>query len=307
MPQLDVLWHMHEMLFGFAIAIIAGFLLTAARNWTGLCTPRGKHLIFTLMKNSRNTRNYPILGILTVLFLSNFGFHLANSTMLTASLITFIQFAILIIVVLETVISGRIIPGFTSNAVIRSTPIINENLNKFNIAITLLAIGSWGLQVTGPISASLSFVASVAQGWRLCGWKPWKVVAHPLLWILHLACAWIPIGFIFLGLAELGVGTYCTAFHSFGIGSMASLIIRMITRTALGHTGRLLNINNNEIMMYLLIQSGAFTRICANILHNAYRNILLLIAGVLWGMSFLLYLIVYTPYLRKVRLDGREG
>jgi uncharacterized protein involved in response to NO len=129
----------------------------------------------------------------------------------------------------------------------------------------------------------------------------------PLLWILHLSYAWIPLGFILLGLAALGWGAASTAFHALAVGSMAGLIIGMMTRTTLGHTGRKLKAGRSETAMYVLIQSGAVARVLAAFVPMQWRGPALVLSGVCWCVAFMLYLAVYAPYLWRPRIDGKAG
>lgn len=343
MQSLDLNWHMHEMVFGFALAVIIGFLMTAARNWTGLWTLRGWPLaglallwlagrlamlclpapaaavidlafiplaawpLYAVIKKSGNTRNMPLLGLLALLFLANVFFHASRLEYLPLSPFTSIQAAILLIVILETVMAGRVIPGFTANAIPGVAPRTSPLLNKLALILLVLAALGWVLQLPASVAAVFSFSATIAQALRLWRWRSWKTGRHPLLWILHLSYGWIVIGLFLLGMAELGFIAASTAFHALAVGSMSGLILGMITRTALGHTGRLLKVDYREITMYLLLQVGILARICANIPFAQHRNMVLFLAMICWSSAFLLYLAVYVPYLCHARLDGREG
>ncbi len=343
MPSLDLNWHMHEMVFGFALAVIIGFLMTAARNWSGLWTPRGWPLaglallwlagrlamiclsaltaavldlafiplaawpLYAVIKKSGNTRNMPLLGLLALLFLANVFFHASRLGYLPFSPLSSIQAAILFIVILETVMAGRVIPGFTANAIPGVVPRTSPLLNKLALILLALASLGWVLQLPASVAAVFSFSAAITQAVRLWGWKSWKTSRHPLLWILHLSYGWIVIGLFLVGMAELGLIAASTAFHALAVGSMSGLILGMITRTALGHTGRLLKVDYREITMYLLLQIGILARICANIPFAQHRNMALFLAMICWSSAFLLYLVVYVPYLCHARLDGREG
>ena len=155
--------------------------------------------------------------------------------------------------------------------------------------------------------AALGFSACCATALRLAGWKPARARRVPLVWILHLSYAWIAIGFLLLGLAALGIGAPSTAFHAMAVGSMAGLIIGMMTRTTLGHTGRKLVAGKAEAAMFCLIQAGALARVAAGMAPPPWRNGALLVSGACWSIAFALFLLVYTPYLWRARLDGKEG
>lgn len=336
-------WHMHEMLYGFALAVIIGFLFTAARNWTGLWTPRGGTLaaiagiwlagrlamlwapaplaagidllfipcavlpLYRVMRKSGNTRNLPLLALLGLMFVANAVFHASRLTWLNWSTISAMHACILLIVILEVVMAGRVLPGFTRNAVPGSTPLSRTWLDRTSLSLSILTGLSWLAALPAVPVAALAFACAATHSLRLYGWQPWKTLRQPLLWILHLAYAWIAIGFALLGLAALGIATASTAMHALTIASMASLILGMMTRTSLGHTGRLLKASRKETIMYLLLQTGAVARLCANFHQIGYRDFALILATVCWSAAFLLFVAVYAPYLTHARLDGREG
>ncbi len=343
LPNINLNWHMHEMVFGFVLAIIVGFLYTAGRNWTGLWTPRGMPLaalcgvwlsgriamllagpavaasvdllfipcaawpLYRVLKQSGNKRNLLLVGLLGLLACANAVFHAAQLGWIDISAMRAIQAAILIIVVIETVIGGRMIPGFTANAVPDSRPIVRVMRDRIALGLVGLASVGWLCGFPPLLAAALASAAACAQLARLAGWKPQRTVHHPILWILHLSYAWIPFGFFLMALAAFGIVSSSTVFHALAIGSTAGLIIGMITRTALGHTGRPLRAGRNETAMYLLVQAGAAARLGANIAPFGLRNGALMLAALCWSAAFILYLVVYMPYLIRPRLDGRDG
>lgn len=336
-------WHMHEMVFGFAIAVVVGFLLTAVRAWTGLWTPRGIHLaalaglwlagrvamligpawlaavvdgaflplaawpIYRVLQRAGNKRNMFLVGLLSLLAIANFSFHGAVMGLLPVSEVAPVHAGILLIVLIEAVIGGRVIPMFTDNAVPGEKSLVLPRNDKIAMALVVAAGAGWVFGAPGPFMAALAFIAAAATALRLAGWKSYRAVRVPLLWILHLSYAWIPVGFILLGLAALGVGVASTAFHAMAVGSMAGLIVGMMTRTTLGHTGRKLAAGKAEVAMYTLIQAGAFLRVGAALVPPQWRHTALLLSGACWSVSFALFLVVYAPYLWRARIDGKEG
>ena len=343
-PNITLGWHMHEMVFGFAIAVVVGFLLTAVRAWTGLWTSRGTHLaglallwlagraamltgpawlaaaidmsflplaawsLYRVLKRAGNKRNMFLVGLLALLAIANGVFHAATMELLPVSVIAPIHAAILLIVMIEAVIGGRVIPMFTDNGA-PGTPkaVVRPRNDKIALAVIVSAIAGWVFGAPGPLMAALGLMASVATAIRLAGWRPARALRVPLLWILHLSYAWIPLGFLMLGLAALGIGSASTAFHALAVGSMAGLIVGMITRTTLGHTGRKLVAGRAETLMYGLIQAGALTRVGAGMAPMEWRAGLLVVSAACWTLSFALLLMVYTPYLWRARIDGKEG
>ena len=343
LPAASMLWHMHEMVFGFAGAVIIGFLFTAGRNWTNLPTPAGAELAALavlwvagraamllapglpamivdgmflplcaaafgrVLVLARSKRNYPICGILALLSVANLLFHAAANGWIALSALKPVHGAILMVTVLEAVIGGRVIPMFTRNGAPGSQPATVAWREKASIALLLATAVAWVGGLPGFVAAPLAFAAAGVNALRLAGWAPFATVRVPLLWILHLAYAWIVAGLLLLGFAALGIGSASSAFHALAVGGMSGLIIGMITRTALGHTGRMLRAGPAESGMYLLLQAGAIGRLCANIVPAGMRDILLLGSAIAWSAAFLLYLFVYGPYLSQARIDGREG
>ncbi len=343
-PAITLGWHMHEMVYGFALAVVVGFLLTAVRAWTGIWTPRGAHLamlalvwvagrvamlaapawlaaavdllflplaawaLYKVLRQADNKRNMFLVGLLGLLTLANAAYHGAVLELLPISQVTPIHAAILIIVLIESVIGGRVIPMFTDNGAPGGPKALQLPRND-KIALALLAatVAGWVAGVPGPLMAVLALLACCATILRLLGWRPLRAAAVPLLWILHLSYAWIAAGFLLLALAALGLGAASTAFHALAVGSMAGLIVGMMTRTTLGHTGRKLVAGKAETAMFALIQAGALLRVLAALAPVQWRNGALLLSGACWTLSFVLFLIVYAPYLWRPRIDGKEG
>ncbi|TFW01803.1 NnrS family protein [Oxalobacteraceae bacterium OM1] len=342
-PHVALAWHVHEMVFGFVIAVVIGFLYTAGRNWTGLWTPRGKALaalavlwiagraamlfappvlaalidfaflpaaawpLYRVLKRSGNKRNMVLVGLLALLTLANGVFHAAALGVLPVSPLQPVYAAIMVIVIIEAVIGGRVIPNFTANAVKGSNPVQNAKRDRISMAFTAAAAIAWVAGFPAPATAALAIAAAVAQATRLIGWKPLCTLRNPLLWILHLSYAWIPLGFVMLALSQLGVVPQSAAVHLLAVGAIAGLILGMITRTALGHTGRMLKAGPAETAMYVLIQCGVALRLVAAMASGELRDVALLSAAGCWSAAFAVYVLTYAPYLFRPRVDGKEG
>lgn len=342
-PQVGMAWHMHEMVFGMAIAVIVGFLFTAGRNWTGLWTPRQGHLaalallwlagrlamlaappllaalidvlflpfaawpLYRVLQRSGNKRNVFLAFLLGLLALLNALFHAISLGAIALAPTVPIHAAILIIVVIESVIGGRVIPMFTTNGAPGTKPIVDTRRDKIALALTASASLAWIVGLPAPLAASLALAAACAVLLRVIGWMPHRTLRTPLLWILHVSYGWIVIGFVLLALASLELVSASAAFHALTVGSMAGLILGMMTRTTLGHTGRLLKAGRAELVMYVLIQGGAIARLAAAIGPDAWRDTALIAATACWSLAFLLYAMVYGPYLLQPRIDGKEG
>lgn len=341
---LGLAWHAHEMVFGFAVAVLIGFLYTAARNWTGMPTPRGTHLallvllwlagrlamlsappviaaiidlaflplaawpVWSLLRRTGSRRNLFLPALLGVIAALNLLFHASVTGLLDMNPLTPPRIALLLVVLIEVVMGARVIPSFTSNAAPQAKPLVRTRHDRLSIALVALAVAAWSFDLPAPAVAGLSLAAAFTVAARGIGYQPWKVLAHPLLWILHLSYLWIAIGLALLALSALGVTGESAAFHALGVGATGGLIVGMITRTALGHTGRPLHAGLAEFAMYVLLQAGALLRVSASLPWGAPAYEWLLIASsASWSLSFALYLLVYAPRLMKPRVDGRDG
>ena len=341
--RLNLLWHMHEMLFGFVIAIVIGFLYTAGRNWTGLWTPRGGHLaalavlwiagrvamvalpvplaaavdlaflplatlpLYRVIRRAGNARNLVMVVLLAVLALANAAFHASVLGWLALSPMQPLYAAIVAVIVIESVLGGRVIPNFTANAVRGVRTVSYPRLEKASLVLTAATGLVWAVL---PLSLPLGLLAlatAVVQAARMAGWKPLCTLGNPLLWILHLSYAWIPAGFGVLALACFGLAPHSAAVHLLAVGAMGGLIIGMITRTTLGHTGRMLKAGKAETAMYLLLQAGVLARLAAALGDAGLREWGLVLATACWSLAFALFCVVYGPYLVRPRVDGREG
>ena len=336
-----MVWHAHEMIFGFAATVITGFALTAVRAWTGLNTPKGWSLLllvalwaiarlgaFTgsififvdifylpmiaivigrLIIKAQMYRNLFLPFILIILGCLNALYYLILFGYLKLDVNQILFAALYMIIMIEIMISNRIIPSFTANAIAGLKQNRNQSLTKLTIlgsALTFL------LQILSPIvllNAIACFLIASLHLILLWGWRPLATKGKPLLWIMHLSYSWISVGFFLLGLADLGLINIYPALHVFGIGATGGLIIAMITRTALGHTGRPLVAGLIEAACYIGIQATLFFWLLGN--SNLYNSFypFLVIAGLCWVSVFALYLIKYLPLLMTPRPDGKVG
>ncbi|UJW82024.1 NnrS family protein [Hydrogenophaga sp. SL48] len=342
-----LLWHAHDMLFGFAIAVILGFLLTAVKAWTGLATPRGAFLgalallwlaarvaavtgpyalyalldlallplvaavLTRLLLRAGNRRNLPLAGMLMLLALANGVFHLGVIGAIDVSPLTPLYAALALIVMIECVIAGRVIPAFTMSATPGLKLQVRAPVERAALALTALALLLW---VLAPASAGWNMVgglvfslAALAQVGRLLQWRPALTRHRPILWILHVSYAWIPFGLALLAAARFGWVGVSAGVHALAIGATAGLIIGMITRTARGHTGRALQVSRPEITAYVLVMLAAATRVLPPLAVPSWLPLALVVAAAAWSVAFAIYLFIYTPWLLQTRFDGKDG
>lgn len=341
MPPL--LWHGHEMLFGFAAGVVVGFLLTAVKAWTGLETARGPLLgtlallwlaarvaalvapypvfaaldmallpavaaiLLRVLIKAGNKRNIPLISLLVLMAVANLVFHLAVLGAITVPAMSALYAELALIVMVVCVMTGRVVPMFTKNV----TPGLVINVpRKFELtllAVTAAALALWVLSAPAPMVLLASLAAAVLHAVRLWLWHPQVTLKRPILWILHASYAWLPIGFALLALAQLGWVAQSLAVHAFAVGVIGGLIIGMVTRTARGHTGRPLQPSRGEVVAYSLVMLAAVLRVLVPAVQSHWYPYALEGAACLWGIAFAIYLFIYTPWLTRTRLDGKDG
>lgn len=343
-PTPGLWWHAHEMLFGFVGAVIVGFLFTAGRNWTGLPTPTGLPLallvlmwlagrlgmaldggawaagldlpflpaaavaLARVLRREGNRRNYFVVVLLGLLSLANLAFHLARLQWFDFDPLAALHLALACVVLLETAIGGRIIPSFTASAIKDVRQWQDGRFNVAAIAATALALVAWALGGASAFVAPLLIVASLLQFVRAFGWNPWASRRTPLLWILHVSHLWIPVGLALLAAAQAQWVPVSAGIHALAIGATGGLIVGMITRTALGHTGRMIVTGRIEAAAYVLVQVAAAARVLTLVV--AEQRLWMAgvhFAGACWTLAFLLYFWRYLPYLLRPRVDGQPG
>ncbi len=338
-----MLWHGHEMLFGFAVAVIVGFLLTAGKAWTGLQTPRGATLgalaglwlaarvaavaapypvyaaldvallpvvavIFArVLWRAGNRRNLPLAGILLLLGVMNLCFHLAALGAISASPLEPLHGALGLIVIIETVLAGRVVPNFTANVTPGLRIVPHKRLSWVALGFTVVALASWVATPDNLFTAAAFLIAAALQLWRQSHWGPGATLRRPILWILHLSYAWIPLGFLLLGLAEAGLVSSSLGLHALAVGATAGLIIGMLTRTARGHTGRPLQVSRAEVAAYVLVMAAAVLRVLLPLVAPQWFAGAIVAAALAFSAAFAIYLFMYTPWLMQTRLDGKDG
>ncbi len=334
-------WHAHEMIFGFATTVITGFALTAVRAWTGLDTPKRLSLFalvilwatarfgaFTgsifiivdicflpiiaivigrLILRAKMYRNLFLPLILIILSCLNACFYLSTLGYLKLDVNYIIFASLYLIIMIEIMIGNRIIPSFTANAIPGLKQNRNQSLTKATIIGSALTFFLQIVSSYGPINAIACFIVAGLHLVLLWGWRPLATTGKPIVWILHISYAWIPVGFLLLGISQLGLITIYPALHVFGIGATGGLIIAMITRTALGHTGRPLLAGPTEITAYFGMQAVLLIWLLANSRHGIWFYPLMVITGLIWISIFTLYIIKYFPLLTQPRPDGKAG
>lgn len=341
-----VFWHSHEMVFGFSAAVITGFLFTAVRNWTGLPTPTGWVLgLITLtwvlarvllitgpaslgvildvlflplvvigvaipIFRSANKRNYKVVGLLAVMAVLHFVFHLALGGELPGWLSRTSLFAVIdLIAILFAIVGGRVIPAFTKNAVTGSNPVHKQwvEILAFGLllllAVTTLISGKMVLAAWIPVT--LALLAAAAHAVRLALWQPGLTLNNPLLWMMPVAYSWLPVALLLRGLSGLAIVLPSVWIHALTAGALTSLMVAMMIRSTLGHTGRKLVASRSDVAAFLLLQVAALLRIFASAADN--YGLMITLSGSAWILAFVIFLMRYAPMLLGPRADGKPG
>lgn len=341
-------WHRHEMLFGFVGAVIAGFLLTAIPNWTGrlpiagpplaalaglwlaarlavlfsakvgmfeaAVVDTGFYLVLAFVGArevlAAKNRNLPIVGVVLLFAAANALDH-AGAGGLIANADLGWMLGLSLVVLLISLIGGRITPSFTRNWLAKQgmagrLPTQPGRFDLLVIGVTALALLFWVSGPAGPVAGGLLLAAALLQAARLVRWGGFRTFRDPLVLVLHVGYAWVPIGLALLGLSLAGAPVpRSAAIHALTAGAMATMILAVMTRASLGHTGRELRANAATVAIYALVTIGALARVAAPLNLADYR--LAMEAGALaWGGALLLFLIAYTPVLWRPRL-GEAG
>ncbi len=338
-----VAWHRHEMLFGFVGAAVAGFLLTAIPNWTGRLPIAGMPLLslFGMWAFARlavlfsslislwpaaildvglfvslallaareviasKNRNMPVVGLVFVVGLADAADYAEAAGVISGGIGW--RAAIALVIIIISVIGGRIIPSFTRNwiakrGVSKALPTQPQSLDLVVIAATALSLVFWIAFPDDHLTGFMLMLAAAAQAVRLSRWKGHLTGSDPLVLILHVGYAWIPVGLFLLGLSLAGVAVPESAgVHALTAGAMTTMILAVMSRASLGHTGRGLKASPMTVAAYACVTLGALLRVAASLGLGLYA-VMLDVAGAFWGAALLLFVIVYRPILWQPRV-----
>jgi len=337
------LWHGHEMLFGYTLAVIAGFLLTAVRNWTGRPTPEGAPLMALAalwlagrvlvltpfgvaaaavnaafpvalavaigipLARAGNARNYFFVGLLLLMGALVLALHLAWLGVVVVPPRLGLGLGLDVVLFIMAVMAGRVIPMFTNNGVPGAGAGRHPLVEKLALGSLLLLFVADAFQLPAAAVAALALVAAAAHGTRLFLWHSWRTLSTPLVWILHAAYAWIVLHLLLRGLSGFGWLGVSFSVHALTVGAIGGLTLGMMTRTARGHTGRPLRADRWEVAMFLLVQAAALVRVFGGMASPALYLASIQLSGLLWAAAFGLYAVRYWPVLSRARLDGGPG
>jgi uncharacterized protein involved in response to NO len=341
-----VAWHRHEMLFGYFGAVVAGFVLTAIPNWTGRAPIAGWRLalLAVLWLAARLAMLFAADMVAGLAMALEAGFFLLLAAFAAKEILAArnrnvpIPFAIAalgiacaidhadmmgwqvgeglgwrlalaILLVLVSLIGGRIIPTFTRNWLTKRTiraplPVQADRFDLAIFGVTALALLAWAILPSDRKVGAALILAGIFNSVRLARWRGWQGWRDPLLFILHLAYAWLPLGLALLGLSILGATiSRSAALHALGVGALALMTMAVMTRATLGHTGRELRASGLTVAAYGLLFAGAVARTAASLWPQVY-DLALSVAAAGWIASFALFIAAYAPQLLRPRVDA---
>jgi uncharacterized protein involved in response to NO len=338
------------MIFGFAAAAIAGFLLTAVPNWTGALPLSGAPLIglFMLWSTGRvvmafsgflspwlvaaidvafipvlgafaawqlfvkpAARNLIFLALLLMLSAANAAYHLATYELLDFDPLALLRSGLLVVSIIIAVIGGRIIPSFTHNwlHVNRPGAPLPRRIGPLDLSsiVSIVAILiARVLEAPALIEGSLALIATALNAVRLFLWRGWGTRSEPIVWVLHAAYAWLVIALALMAASDLTLWVPPTlANHALGTGAVGLMILAVMSRASLGHTGRRIIAPAAIVAAYRLVAGAAVLRVIGPLILPQHQGPILVLAALAWISAFSLFAAVYGPILTTPRIHAK--
>lgn len=344
-------WHGHEMVFGYTAAALAGFLLTAVANWTqippwsgsplaalGLLWLAGRvavnlsgwlplgmvaavdilflpalaAMLAQPVMATGNRRQYVFVVLLAALAAGNMLVHLEVLGLLRNGGHLGLVFGVNVVMAVITVIGGRIIPMFTSNALrMRGDGVPLRSrlwVERLVLPVLVLMAALDLLDEAGPMAGLAALAAAAVHGVRLAGWRSSRTLGQPLVWSLHLGYGWLVLGLALKGLAVwVPAIPPSAALHALTAGVIGTLTLGVMTRVSLAHTGRMLHPGPFALAAYALVSLSALLRVAGPLLLPGSGPGLMAVSGVLWSAAFLAFGWGYVRILLSPRADGQPG
>jgi uncharacterized protein involved in response to NO len=340
-----MLWHAHEMLFAFASVVVVGFLMTASQNWTGkrgvhgwrlktlalvwlgarimpwFVTPPSPLYVmldlsflilaviflapYLLQANQRH--NMGLLGVLAVLMVANALVHVEAAGLAFGMARRGQALAMGMLALLIVVIGGRIIPLFTRNAEKSAKVRKAKPLDLAAILLTAVYALSDTVIPDSTVFGVIALLAALVNAVRWSLWDPWATRHQPMLWILSTGYLWLVLGLLIRGLGVWLPIPSSLGIHAIAVGAIGILIYGVMPRVSLGHTGRTIQAPRPLVVGFILINAAAIIRVVvAGLAANHYVDAVIA-AGVLWGLAFVIFMVLFTPVLIAPRVDGKPG
>ena len=340
-------WHVHEMLYGYLPAVVTGFLLTAIPNWTGRLPIQGTPLLVLVVLwlagriavtvsaevgwltaalfdvsflalliaaiareiiVGKNWRNLRVVVLVILLLVGNIAFHLEAH--FNGGAVYGVRLGIATMVLLITVIGGRIVPSFTRNWLVRENPgRLPAPIGRFDIGVIALSVAALALWVAwpeGPAAATAFGVAGMAQLARLARWAGDRTWRDRLVLVLHIGYAFIPLGFLLSGAAAAGLIVTSAGIHAWTAGAAGTMTLAVMTRATLGHTGHALNASAITQVIFISVVTAALARIGAALV-PAWSEALLHLTVLAWCAAFFGFAASFGPLLMGKRRAAPMG
>ncbi|WP_347266653.1 NnrS family protein [Paracoccus sp. (in: a-proteobacteria)] len=343
-PQL---WHAHEMIFGYAVAAIGGFFLTAVPNWTGAKEAPERFIllvsglwlagrlavglsgalpaalvavvdlaflpvlaakILTQLMVRPKPQNMMFLLLISMLWLSNLMVHLEWMG-LAGTEMQGLRAGLLTVCAMIAAMGGRVTPAFTRNAMLREgqearLPVSHQKLDLAGTALAILTALTMLIGLPDAVTGTLALLAGLAALARLSGWRALALPGQPIVWALHLGYGMLALGFIAWGLAQLGLGSEIGALHLLGIGGIGGMTVAVMSRAALGHSGRALVAPRPVALAYALMPLAAILRWAGSEWAGLY-GLGVVGAALLWCLALALYTVALWPVFFAARPRGK--
>lgn len=336
-------WHVHEMVFGFLPAVITGFILTAIPNWSDRPPIRGRELmfLFALWLAGRVIMAIPLVtpfisaivdgaflvtvaglvwreiaaegswnlapigGLISLYAGANISFHVLALSGAATDLP--VRMALALVMVLLALIGGRVTPNFTREFLAgqekTEQPAPFSRFDGASIVLVAIAAVAWTVQPQATATGWMLVTAGSINLGRLLRWHGWATWREPLVLILHLGYGWLAISLLVMGGAILGMGLPGEdAVHALTTGAVGVMTLAVMTRASLGHTGRSRQAGPMTVFIYVLVTVGAILRIFGPTT-DLPTTVVLGLAAVSWSGAYVLFALVYGPFLLGPSLE----
>ncbi len=339
----SITWHAHEMIFGYGMAVVAGFLLTAIRNWTRIQTVSGTGLMLLVVAwilgrvapfvlnqswllavvdmlflpllavfvaiplvKAGNKRNYFMVGMIVLMSVLNLLVHLDKLGVVQNTATIAYKTGFYIIIALIIVMAGRVFPMFSQNGVPVRYQVIKYPLVEQLVMPSYFVFMVSFLFIGSPLLTALTaIVAAIVHSIRLKGWYNKQIWQVPLVWVLHVGYLFLIVGLVMTAISQYQPSLYFLALHAFSIGTLGIVTIGMMARVSIGHTGRDLRFPPKLIKpAFLLLVLATLVRVFVPLIVPSAYQLTIIISGSLWVVAFGLFVLSYAKILMSPRVDG---
>ncbi len=338
-------WHAHEMIYGYSVAVISGFLLTAVYNWTGIQTPRDWALATLValwlvgrvalacglllvagvfdalflaslcvavgrpLIQAKQWKQMAILGKLIFLLVLNCLFYLGALGVVEQGIYWGIYGGLYVVVGLIMMMGRRLLPFFIERGVENPKPVYNSQwVDIASLILFVIFFVSELMARSQALSAYVALLLFIVNAFRLLRWNQPGIWQKPLLWSLYFSLWCIALGFLlFSGSYFWGLSKY-VAIHAFAYGGIGTITLAMMARVSLGHTGRMIGSPPAALMpTFGLLFAGTLLRVACPLLLPQHYALWMMLSQLCWIVAFTIFTVIYFPMLTRPRVDGKDG